>query len=361
MEYCESRTDEVDCEVDTDEANAFLIGTMERRDRLDIVHDRLQLPRLDNGHYDMDILTRDLPTEAARLQAQAGNPGAGSPVGTDPLPSAGHRPVTSTAMISKHGRVSIQALQRILNTRAAEPEHMADRTKLRQLRKENHTALRDWMTRGQHRQQLNLPAGSTNTLLEVLTALIEHRVALHELLATLPYPELAVKVLPKAVLLRWGDLEAYDVQVSAIRHVLLEESASLQAKDYYNTWLHACTTDNGSLRDRTIARDPDRRRRLASLFPDAPAGARPTGIDPECWAILHTLQHAAWAWEVTPWGAAPRTILGSLYHDHPALQRVCESVAVWSDWGEVISLPSGFTWEDRMVSMETGLSAQAHY
>ncbi|KAE8880511.1 hypothetical protein PF005_g15924 [Phytophthora fragariae] len=99
MEYCESRTDEVDCEVDTDEAYAFLIGTMERRDRLDIVHDRLQLPRLDNGHYDMDILTRDLPTEAARLQAQAGNPGAGSPVGTDPLPSAGHRPVTSTAMI----------------------------------------------------------------------------------------------------------------------------------------------------------------------------------------------------------------------------------------------------------------------
>ncbi|KAE9266537.1 hypothetical protein PR003_g32091, partial [Phytophthora rubi] len=75
MECCATRTDEIDTLTDDADVNAFIIGTMERRVRLDVVHDRLMLPRLDNTPYDLDILADGLPAEAARLQRCANSDG----------------------------------------------------------------------------------------------------------------------------------------------------------------------------------------------------------------------------------------------------------------------------------------------
>lgn len=193
----------------------------------------------------------------------------------------------------------------------------------------------------------------------MLPWLIEHRSALHDLLAYLPYPEVAVKRISARHLVHWGELEAYDVQVGELRKVIDNEATPTKVKVYCRSWLAACTASSGHLRDRTIARDSKRWHRLGGMYTDAPSCARPLDISEECWSILHTLPYAAWAWPKTPWGSTPCSHFGSIYHAHPAIRQLCENVAERSNWGGIVAFPSGLTWEDRLVSMETGMSASS--
>ncbi|KAE8982898.1 hypothetical protein PR003_g26416 [Phytophthora rubi] len=108
------------------------------------------LPRLDNTPYDLDILADGLPAEAARLQRCANSDGDDESMPPSGPAAAGRAETTGRAPISKQGRVSSQALQRILNSTSEEPEFMTDRTKLRQLRKENAGALTKWLQTHRH-------------------------------------------------------------------------------------------------------------------------------------------------------------------------------------------------------------------
>ncbi|KAE9264716.1 hypothetical protein PR003_g32704 [Phytophthora rubi] len=135
--------------------------------------------------------------------------------------------------------------------------------------------------------------------------------------------------------------------------------SSDSVRTYCREWLAACTTGAGSLRDRQIARDTDRWRRLVRMQPGVPNGACPEDINTADWHILHLLQHVAWMWPATPWGQTNWQNLGALYHAHPAVQRLCEHVVADEAWGDIITIPSGLTWEDRLISMENGLTAQA--
>ncbi|KAE9317675.1 hypothetical protein PR003_g18419 [Phytophthora rubi] len=360
MESCQARTDELEVLADSDDTNDFLIGTMERRNRLDIVHDRLQLPRLDSGIYDIGVLETELPDEESRLQRLADPTEDRFSLQQGHVDRDRQQTGNSRAQISTHGRVSIQALQRMLNSRTAEPEQMADRSKLRQLHKENDTAVGTWLRIRRLKHLLPHGGGSSTEMTELLTTLLGQRDALHDLLSYIPYPEVAVKHQPKRFWLQWGELEAYDYQVSILRRILAAEDASGKVKDYCTSWLAACTTEAGSQRDRTVARDPEKWRRLTGMYERAPSGACPPDVDPECWHILHILKHTAWVWSVTPWGLSATMQPGTVYAAHPAVRRLCDNVVSRSAWGEIITLPSGLTWEDRLSAMAAGLSAQAH-
>ncbi|KAE9020863.1 hypothetical protein PR001_g13494 [Phytophthora rubi] len=72
-EYSATQIGRVDVMTDDEHTNRITIGGMERWDRLDVVHDRLHLPRLDSTPYDIAILEDDLQAEAARIQEQTGS------------------------------------------------------------------------------------------------------------------------------------------------------------------------------------------------------------------------------------------------------------------------------------------------
>ncbi|KAE8986134.1 hypothetical protein PR003_g23020 [Phytophthora rubi] len=361
MDDSEARQEDLDPLVDTDEGNAILIGTVDRRDRLDIAHDRLKLARLDSCSYDMDILAGGLRAEGVRLQALANKSDAGTEV-AGPSGNCDHGgPPRGRASISQQGRVSYQVLQRILDSEGQEPELMSDRRKLRQLCNENTAALHTWLHRGRIPRLLAIAPGRQPNLLRLMPELLADRRTLHELFAFLPYLEIAVKMMPGGMALQWGELEVYDAQVDALREVIADAATGNLATEYCRTWLAACTSAGGSTRDRQVAREPDRWRRLTGLYLDGPTGVCPADIEADCWKVLHLLPHVAWSWAITPWGQTAAGRFGGLYHAHPIIQRVCEQVAEHAAWGEVVTFPSGVTWEDRLAAMAAGQSPQVTY
>ncbi|KAE9168617.1 hypothetical protein PF004_g28454 [Phytophthora fragariae] len=108
-----------------------------------------------------------------------------------------------------------------------------------------------------------------------------------------------------------------------MRQLVNHEEVPIPAKEYCRSWVAACTTEDGSTRDRQLAKDPQRWLRLRGLYTAAPMCSCPPGVTEDCWRVLHTLPHVVWAWSVTPWGTYPRTQLGSIYQVHPAVQQAC--------------------------------------
>ncbi|KAE8969574.1 hypothetical protein PR001_g27369 [Phytophthora rubi] len=357
--YSTEHMGRIDVLNDEDVTNAVIIGATERRDRLDIIHDRLRLPRLDREPYDIAILDSDLQAEANRLHKQAG---PARPASTDAgegrdrqVPDAR---TTGRAPISTQGRVALQTMQRILDSMDMEPEFISDRSKMRQLQEENDQAAATWRRRlSRARTPDRPPPGGARDLLATVRWLLPHRDTLHDLLGYLPYPEVAVKMMPTALLQQWGELEVYDSQTSILRAMLGQESIPDAVRVYCRTWLAACTTEGGSTRDRIIAKDVTRWVRLANMHAAAPPGARPATMSDDCWHTLHILPYVIWVWGATPWGGASRSALSELYRVHPALQQLCEKVTGKMEWGDAVVLPSGITWEDRLTAMEAGQPA----
>ncbi|KAE9268531.1 hypothetical protein PF008_g31095 [Phytophthora fragariae] len=294
---------------------------MERRARLDVVHDRLNLGRMDRDPYDIAILDGVLKAEADKLHALAGTGGGSAhPTGTIVAPdgdSARRNP------ISAQGKVARSTLERILDAINADPELVSDRAKLRHLKEENLSAIKVWLRRGHTQPRQPQFHGGTDDFLPLMTWLVMHRTALHDLLQFVPYPELIAKFLPREMLLRWGDLELCDLQIATMRQLVNHEEVPIPAKEYCRSWVAACTTEDGSTRDRQLAKDPQRWLRLRGLYTAAPMCSCPPGVTEDCWRVLHTLPHVVWAWSVTPWGTYPRTQLGSIYQVHPAVQQAC--------------------------------------
>ncbi|KAE8960575.1 hypothetical protein PR003_g32323 [Phytophthora rubi] len=92
---------------DDDFTNMIIIGAMERRDRLDVVHARLHLECLDSAPYDIAILERGLGAEAARLQDLAGQIGALDRDRVKSQEQERAQPVEARAPISAHLRHSV--------------------------------------------------------------------------------------------------------------------------------------------------------------------------------------------------------------------------------------------------------------
>lgn len=70
--YSTEHMGRIDVLNDDNETNGVVIGATERRDRLDIFHDRLRLPRLDREPYEIAIMDSGLQAEKNRLHKQAG-------------------------------------------------------------------------------------------------------------------------------------------------------------------------------------------------------------------------------------------------------------------------------------------------
>ncbi|KAE8962903.1 hypothetical protein PR003_g30658 [Phytophthora rubi] len=310
MDYRSGRLGHIDLMLDDDATNTVVIGALERRDRIDVVHDRLGLPRLDSAHYDIAILEDGLSFEETRLQRRAGATQAPErpPSPVRELASDGR--VAGRTPISSHGRVAFQTIRRILDSIQMEPELLADRSKLRQLTKENGTAITAWKRKVLPEFR---PPGSHSSAEEFVATiqwLTRHRSALQDLFTYLPYPEVAAKMLPQDLLMRWGELEAYDVQVETLRSYTADETLNITAREFCRAWLAACTADGGSHRDRVVARDPQRWKRLDGMLGVTSEGTRPTGVSEQCWNILHILPYVVWTWTLTPWGRHPRSRLG---------------------------------------------------
>ncbi|KAL4106603.1 hypothetical protein PRIC1_004650 [Phytophthora ramorum] len=340
---------------DDDDPNSAIIGALDRRSRLDVIHDRLQLDKLDSVYYDIAILEDGLAEEAARLQLRAEADGDAPRLVNEQHGADEDDKEALRFPISPQGRVALPTYQRILNAIRLEPELLSDRSKLRQLRKENEAAPTNW--RQNTKAAFRPPRGrdEKTDFIKLMHWFLGNRPALHDLFKHLPFPELAAKMLPAELLQRWGELEAYDVQVSSLRAILVDEKTPTQAKEYSRTWLAVCTADRGSHRDRVVARDLERWKRLKAMHAGAPNGACPIDISIDCWNILQLLPYAAWAWSTTPWGNSSRTSLRRVYHAHPAVKNACETVAARADWGDLVALPTGITWEDRLVAMAAGL------
>lgn len=147
MERSKAKQPSVDFLQDTTEINTTIIGGMERRDRLDVIHDRLQIPRLDKESYDIALLEDGLSLEADRLQRAAGPAVCTSPQHATSRGERQSRPAGARSPISPHGRVAHEALTWIFNSIELEPELLADRSKLRQLPRENNLAISRWYHR----------------------------------------------------------------------------------------------------------------------------------------------------------------------------------------------------------------------
>ncbi|KAE9201610.1 hypothetical protein PF005_g14888 [Phytophthora fragariae] len=256
IKYGQRNAASVDPLQSDDATNMVIIGAMERRDRLDVVHDRLRLPRLDRVPYDVTILANGLEAEADRLRQVAGLSG-NRLLTAETAPESGQDVSTGTrAPITSYGRAEQPTMLRILDSIRLEPEILADRSKLRQLLKENDVAITAWKRRTQPGHS---PPGGHSSQGEFDTMfkwLLARRDQLHDMFAFLPYPELAAKRVPTELLLRWGALEAYDMQVSTLRGLLADDTASPSTKEYCRTWLAAATTEGGSQRDRDSIAPP---------------------------------------------------------------------------------------------------------
>ncbi|KAE9324422.1 hypothetical protein PF001_g3429 [Phytophthora fragariae] len=206
-----------------------------------------------------------------------------------------------------------------------------------------------------------LKRGGKDDLLDLLPWLLEHRQSLHSLFAYLPYPELAAKTIPSDKLLLWGATEVYDANVATLRTLLSDSNPNEQVAEYCRSWIAACTASGGGQQDRTIAGDTQRWERLAKMHPGIQSRARPADISHDCWCILHVLPYTLWAWCATPMGKALPGHYIHHYRSQPAIQRLCEQVAARMEWGAAVSLPSGLTWAERLVSMEAGLATQTQY
>ncbi|KAE9164582.1 hypothetical protein PF004_g29780 [Phytophthora fragariae] len=356
IDYSQGLLAQVDYLNDDDATNTILIGAMERRARLDVIHDRLRLDTLDRDPYDIAILESGLEVEEERIHTLAGT---GS-YDAHPEPAhttGGAHGSDQRSRISPQGYVVLSTLQRILNAINMDPELVSDRSKFRHLKAENTTAITGWLNQDHSSMRKPQFQGTSADFLPLMRWLTTHRAEMQSLLKYVPYPEIVAKMLPSELLLTWGALEVYDLEVATIRSVIQREDASVAAKEYCRTWLVACTIAEGTDRDRMLAKDPTRWQRLIGLYAAAPDCACPQDVREECWYVLHTLPHVVWAWKTTPWGGLPRSQLGAIFKAHPAVQLVRHRIVTDDAWGFTVQLPTGMTWEARMVAMAAGLAA----
>ncbi|KAE9217947.1 hypothetical protein PF004_g14008 [Phytophthora fragariae] len=209
IEYRQGLLAQVKCLNDDDATNSILIGAMERRARLDVVHDRLHLEKLGRDPYDIAILESGLTEEEDRLQALPGMSGlvADSGIGTDDDIQARR---AKGGPISPQGKVVLPTLQRILNSINMDPELVFDRSKFRQLKAENYTVIKAWPR--QRHAALRQPhfQGGKDDFILLIRWLTTHRAEMQSILRYLPYPEVVANMLPIELLLQWGELEGYE-------------------------------------------------------------------------------------------------------------------------------------------------------
>jgi hypothetical protein len=328
---------------------------------LDVVHDRMGLHRLNGEGFDIAHLEAMLGAEGERLQSAAGSVLSltASEV-TDRV--AGERTASGRRFpIDTHGRVALAQAQRILDSIGLEPELLPDRNKLRQLLQVNAEAVSEWSRKAKaEARNGGFPEGRRG-FLDLIPWLLANRQELHSLFRTLPYPELAAKMLPTKTLQQWDALEVYDGRVEVLRAVMHDPTSSAAAAEHCREWLAACTIRDGDQQDRTVAGEPHRWARLLQLNPQLRGCSRPENLPLKCWHILHTLPFAVWAWKATPLGSVPRAQLGYHYFSQPAVKTLCEQADEKAQWGAAVVMPSGLTWDDRIASMEAGVSAQPRY
>jgi hypothetical protein len=315
MAYSEPRmstTDPGDCSEETD---MILIGGMEPRARLDIVHDRLGLPRLNAEGFDMDAMEDGLHGEGGRLQQEAGPPSPGLGESTRIHDGATNRrfPITT------QGRAAREPVRRILDSIGLEPELMADRAKLRQLLQANAAAMSDWCHHTEAGRGMPKTPDGHHGIVGMMPWLLAHRTALHALFRHLPYPELAAKQLPSKLLQQWGALEAYDVMVETVRGVMHDDSSSTKTAEFCRAWIAACTIRDGDSQDRAVAGDRQKWARLQQVCPRVDHCVRPERMSTACWNILNVLPHTLWAWKASPLGQIPRAQLGHHYFGQPVI------------------------------------------
>ncbi|OWZ13982.1 hypothetical protein PHMEG_00012613 [Phytophthora megakarya] len=326
-----------------------IIRRMPMRKRLDILFTRLNLPVLNDEEYDdrkLELLMNE--TEAA-IYDVTDDISLPHIVGTSfsDLPHLRH----SRFQVSTHGRVGPEVYLRLLQSINMNPELTADSGKMRRLIKENHDAVRDWhqTVRGSiHAPHLS---DSDTLLLDIFPWLIEHQSALHQLFSYLPYPELAAKELTQQNILRWGEREVYWENIAYFRHVAADCSAPKHARDYCREWAAACGTDGDPTAVIRMAASEDRWSRLRGLLPGIVSPECPQGLSGTHWKLLHVLPHVLWSWSTTPMGRSPRTPRGYYYSQYTGLQKLCGEIEHSNDWGGVAQIPTGATWDERMMEI----------
>ncbi|KAE8902554.1 hypothetical protein PF005_g25553 [Phytophthora fragariae] len=161
---------------------------MERRARLDVVHDRLNMDKLDRDPYDIAILESGLAAEEERIQNLAGSGSYDAHLGAVHAEGGMHGSA-KRSRISPQGYVVMPTLQRILNAINMDPELVSDRSKFRQLKAENSTAITEWLT--QSHPSLRKPPfkGAQSDLLPLMRWLTYHRAEMQSLFKYVPYPE----------------------------------------------------------------------------------------------------------------------------------------------------------------------------
>jgi hypothetical protein len=361
MDYSQGRMEDVDPMTDSEEVDIILIGGMEHHDRLDVIHERLGHQSLNADGFDIAHMEAFLGAEGDRLQAAAGPVPQQEALFADETYARNPHESAKCFPLPTHSRVALAQMQRILGSIGMDPELLPDRNKLRQLLQTNSDAVKAWCRVATAEARLGGLPDRQRDLQEMMPWLIAHRMELHSLFAYLPYPELAAKQLPKKTIQKWTELEDYDVKVQTIRTALHDPTSDGDTVEHCRAWLAACTLRGGDQQDRTVAGKRHRWARLQQLRPQTHYCGRPDHVKLELWNILQTLPFTVWAWRTTSMGMVPREHLGFHYSGHPAVHNLCELVAARGQWSAAALLPSGLTWDDRLTSMEAGLSARLRY
>jgi hypothetical protein len=361
MAYSAPRMAELNPLECSEEVDTILIGGLEHRDRLDVVHDRIGLPRLDAAGFDIAAMEETLSEEGERLQNAAGPVTAAVEAGAEIHTRMQDGTNGRRFPIDLQGRAALAPVQRILDSIGMEPELMADRAKLRHLLQTNAAAMKDWRRTYMTVRGGTVPQERQTGLADMMPWLLTHRSELHSLFHHLPYPELAMKQLAPKIVQQWGALEASVSTQPSPRGVLHAPTTTAPAAEYCRTGLAACTINDGDGQDRIVAGDSQRWARLQHFCPHVVSCARPENVPTECWNVLHTLPHALWAWPATSLGKVTSDQLGHHYYGQPAIRHLCEKVVERAAWGAAVAIPSGLTWDERITTMEAGLSAQPRY
>lgn len=340
--------------VENQRVNAAIIRRIPMRKRLNILFTRLDEPPLDNEPYtDSGLLELMHAAETALYDHHECISGfTAPPVSADRLPQLRHQ----RFQVSLHGRVESEIYKRLLQSINLEPELPADNVKMRHLVKENYEAVKTWRGAAGHLIEVPAISDARELWTDLLPALFEHPAALHQLFSYLPYPELAVKSFPLKLLLQWGEQEEYWGHVVYLQHIAEDSDFPQTARDFCRDWAAACTQGNDLARRRSLANNAGRWQRLGGLLPGVNLPLRPDWVPSTHWKLLHIFPHALWSWQTTPMGRLHAASKGYFYNHFEGLRALCTQIEKAQDWGAVAQIPTGVTWDERMMVITTGSS-----
>ncbi|KAE9276511.1 hypothetical protein PR003_g29043, partial [Phytophthora rubi] len=281
--------------ADISEVNSLLIKRCDMRERLDIVHARVGLPTLAKtdvaAAWEDTLLSEEqllnsasgMDRYAASSQSEDDSSGA-----TVSVPLRHARAATGDIMMTSYFR--------ILRVGPEAPMDAVDAPLATLLAQANDKAFGTWCSL--FRREFDIPPTKRRTKpADIRQWLLGNGHALRHYYAFIPHPEYEAKCWPLADIEEWGAFEVYNEQISALKRIVDDDKMPEHVRTFCEEWRTAAT-DASQHREtmQTLARAPQRWKRLAQWIPAEYGRAQPDLLTETEWRVLHILPYTHGDW-----------------------------------------------------------------